>query len=220
MCEGKAKRKRRPRRTAFAIFGEKLLGCKQCGCCGEVKEHALYSLSSRSVDGMSTECKGCERNRKSRRKSRGHTPSHRHRSAAQLRREQATRSKVCNSCGDVRPYAEYSRDTSSKDGLSNRCKGCTRDYMISHKYGIDPAIFHRATHCQSCGVDFDLIPSHSKVVDHCHGSARVRGIICAGCNVAEGFLTPTALRDLANYIERTETIDLRKKPNSCEPPPC
>lgn len=41
------------------------------------------------------------------------------------------------------------------------------------------------------------------VVDHCHDSGKVRGLLCSGCNRALGYFrdSPTALRAAADYLE-------------------
>ncbi|MEV8056545.1 hypothetical protein AB0P37_08460 [Streptomyces antimycoticus] len=36
--------------------------------------------------------------------------------------------KTCNTCGDVKPFAEFHRCKSKADGLSGRCKSCQSEY--------------------------------------------------------------------------------------------
>lgn len=42
------------------------------------------------------------------------------------------------------------------------------------------------------------------IVDHCHVTGRVRGILCTNCNLALGHTkdSPSRLRNLADYLEK------------------
>ncbi len=55
--------------------------------------------------------------------------------------------------------------------------------------------------CEVCGSTEDL---H---VDHGHDHGYIRGILCSGCNKAEGFLrgNPELARALASYMEKPHT---------------
>jgi hypothetical protein len=60
--------------------------------------------------------------------------------------------------------------------------------------------------CATCGV---LDPgSRGWHVDHCHKTGKVRGILCAQCNIALGNVkdSPETLRRLAAYIEACHEV--------------
>lgn len=62
----------------------------------------------------------------------------------------------------------------------------------------------RGPNCPTCGRE------KKPVVDHCHETGFVRGMICDGCNLAIGGAqdNPATLRALAAYLEETLTARL------------
>lgn len=69
-------------------------------------------------------------------------------------------------------------------------------------YGITPTEydFLLATQDEHCA----MCPSADRlVVDHCHDTGRVRGLLCHACNVGIGFLRddPAILRSAIRYLE-------------------
>lgn len=64
---------------------------------------------------------------------------------------------------------------------------------------ISIAIFTQAGKCASCG---DSI-INKYWIDHCHITGNFRGLLCRGCNAAEGFLkTSNKCLSLAEYINK------------------
>ncbi len=59
-----------------------------------------------------------------------------------------------------------------------------------------------AGRCAICGLAFNR--KAEAVVDHCHESGRVRGLLCARCNALLGFACDRreTLRAAAGYLER------------------
>ena len=71
-------------------------------------------------------------------------------------------------------------------------------------YGVteDEYALHSASGCAVCGRADQL------VVDHCHATGKVRGVLCSNCNVAIGMAgdNPERLVKMADYLrERAET---------------
>ena len=130
--------------------------------------------------------------------------------------------KACSECGIVQSLSSFSRDKHHFTGHKSACKSCAKKHFsawrsanldrarktdrVSHymrKYGlpIEKATAlaeSRAGICEIC-----MTPSHL-VVDHCHSTGKVRGMICGACNSALGYARESisTLRSLIRYIER------------------
>jgi len=73
-------------------------------------------------------------------------------------------------------------------------------------------LFHRQRgQCALCGVglvnryapgDDDDPSSKTPVLDHCHGTGRIRGLLCAGCNTALGRYEKWDIDVLGAYLDR------------------
>jgi hypothetical protein len=76
------------------------------------------------------------------------------------------------------------------------------------KYGLTPEgkvemLTSQGNRCACCGSDS---PNHKQgwVVDHCHTSGRVRGILCQPCNLTLGKVRESVehLQALIAYLEK------------------
>lgn len=127
--------------------------------------------------------------------------------------------KTCTKCNEEKPLDEY-YSRSGRDTKFNHCKTChyhmnrarrcpdkVREYQWKYNYGITRADYDRMLAeqggtCRTCDADDRL------VVDHCHTTGVVRGILCDDCNVSLGKLkdNPKTLQNLIDYLNRgTET---------------
>jgi len=78
------------------------------------------------------------------------------------------------------------------------------------KYGLtiaqyDAMLAAQNSACMICRLAFDDTPK-SIHVDHCHGTGRVRGLLCSGCNTGIGCLqdSPEILRRASEYLRRAK----------------
>lgn len=64
---------------------------------------------------------------------------------------------------------------------------------------------HACAVCKTPLVLFSSVKREKPVVDHCHLTGKVRGILCYGCNVAIGWIEKDAARTArcAKYIQAT-----------------
>ncbi len=80
---------------------------------------------------------------------------------------------------------------------------------VLRKYGMTPADYLVMFDAQSgvCAICERACSSGKRLaVDHCHGTGKVRGLLCGRCNMSVGQLRhdPALLRKAAAYLE-TET---------------
>ena len=124
--------------------------------------------------------------------------------------DEDSRTAVCQVCG---PVAIRLRKNRSPECMTRRRED-RRKYRTPYdperaaawrrkwKYGLDDSEFNAMSasqdgRCAICQVEESL------VVDHCHGTGRVRGLLCHGCNVGLGFFRDNqeSLRSAIEYLE-------------------
>lgn len=109
----------------------------------------------------------------------------------------------------------FHRNARNKYGLSTQCKTCVRQCQrayedrnqagrrgrfLKRRYNITEEDYRRLRTAQDgcCAVCGD--EGSRLVVDHCHESGAVRGLLCAPCNKGLGHF-----RDDPNLLERAKT---------------
>ena len=120
--------------------------------------------------------------------------------------------KKCNRCGEVKKASLFYKHKRMKDGLFGHCIECHKAYgkkweednkelrrevhMRSHlqrTYGIsieqyDQLRQRQDYRCRICSIHESEAQHGRLCVDHCHGSGKVRGLLCKKCNSAIGLL--------------------------------
>ncbi len=89
------------------------------------------------------------------------------------------------------------------------CQECSRDYRkwsnIRRRYGINQERYNEIVEAQEnkCVLCHEEIGPKS-VVDHCHSSGVVRGILCNNCNALVGFSKESieVLNRTIEYLKR------------------
>lgn len=96
---------------------------KQCTRCKETLPHDAYYVSRASKDGFQTWCKKCqlEVNRLN--------IEHREKYGPSIIRD----AKVCRICNTKKPANQFTKKTSSADGLQSYCRPCWVSYVQKAK---------------------------------------------------------------------------------------
>lgn len=124
--------------------------------------------------------------------------------------------KECKTCGEVKPLTAYTPSRVNAGGYLPNCKACrnakNRSYAttesrraahIKHKYGLLPEDIERMRHEQGdcCAICRTALAGWGHKtgphVDHDHETGKVRGLLCAACNLGLG-----KFRDSAAVLER------------------
>lgn len=166
---------------------------KKCTKCGELKSLVnFYSkIKTNGKSRIESWCKGCYSFHK---KSLSPT-------------EVPKEIKICSVCDSSKHFTEFSKNGRSKDGLMAHCKPCKKaidlESNLNRKYGITTDTFNsmkeeQGNKCQICFLEKQL------VVDHCHNTGRVRGLLCHQCNTLIGFSKEDdiILKRAGEYVRR------------------
>lgn len=140
--------------------------------------------------------------------------------------------KKCTKCKEAKPLEEFHKRSASKDGRQSKCKTCNnasvRKWMNDnpekfeanwkrHSYGDEALLKRKASRygltveqlvdmmdkadgiCEICQKPTELL-----VIDHCHTTMVVRGLICNKCNTALGLFGDDieAMQRAIEYLNR------------------
>lgn len=106
----------------------------------------------------------------------------------------------CKACAKDRTSKEYRKRKNSPEYLAGRMKS-----SIKSRFGIsiEEYLNKKAASkiCEICKNPFKS--SFDKQLDHCHGTGKLRGILCAKCNKALGLINDdiNLLKAAITYLE-------------------
>ena len=102
-----------------------------------------------------------------------------------------SRSLVCNPCKELRK--RYGITMADRNNMLNEQDHCC-------KVCDTPVVF---TKIKGTGTDRNNGDSRRAVVDHCHVSGKVRGVLCHNCNVSLGLINDDQeiLTSMLNYLQ-------------------
>ncbi len=102
--------------------------------------------------------------------------------------------KKCSLCKKEKPKKYFNKYSNSSDGLQTYCRSCQKIDKALRRYNLEICDYNeliKITNCQICNVELtsSVTPLATKrVIDHCHSSNIVRGVLCSHCNTGIGFL--------------------------------
>jgi hypothetical protein len=128
--------------------------------------------------------------------------------------------KHCNRCNTTKPFSEFNNNSRSPDGKQSYCHVCRLDQMLIRRYNIN--IEQRQSILESQGgccsickskLEFPTRGNHRNsnvvgrayaVVDHCHSTGKIRGILCGKCNLMLGKAEDNIeyLKSAIKYLEK------------------
>lgn len=83
----------------------------------------------------------------------------------------------------------------------------SRNLEMRRRYGIDLAEYDRilAQQSEACAICETKVDYFRLSIDHCHGTGKVRGILCAKCNRGLGGFNdqPELLEKAARYLRKS-----------------
>jgi len=114
-----------------------------------------------------------------------------------------TGGRECTGCGQYKAWEKYGRIKDSAQGYSALCSICGRQRKYIRSYGINYAEFQRLLDlqkgvCAICGEGETVRNRGGDIrplsIDHDHVTGKIRGLLCANCNVALGLLGDSITR--------------------------
>lgn len=171
---------------------------KQCRKCNQVKPVTEFHWAKNCAYGVRGTCKLCTGVKRPR--------------SGKGRYLRATdplpTERRCVACQEDKPLTDEFWYRHSSGGFRHTCRGCTGAVAVLHRYGVTSAQYNQMLDdqgggCAICGsTDQGKRSRYELSVDHCHGSNRIRGLLCTSCNLAIGYLQddPALCHKAADYL--------------------
>jgi len=134
---------------------------------------------------------------------------------------------ICKKCLAEYPKEDFHKSVNHKTGIHTSCKYCrnkslkthkkynpqqARKHMIQYEFNLsweeyESFYYKQKECCAICstplklhsGIDVEFPVAH---VDHCHGTGKVRGLLCSACNLGIGKFKddPSLLQKASTYL--------------------
>lgn len=112
--------------------------------------------------------------------------------------------KKCNKCGEIKPFTEFHKHNTTKDGYGTYCRICYNKQTLAAKHlkrynlTLEQMAEMKQSGCELCGATENL---H---IDHNHDTNEIRGVLCTNCNRGLGHFkdSPELLKKAAEYLEQ------------------
>lgn len=161
---------------------------KTCKDCGQAKGLEQFNPNVRGRQGRKTLCRVCEAARA--RKRRQLFPEKQRAADARYRAKNAAKLN--------KRSQDWKRNNPEK----------ARDQLLRYRFGISLLDYNRMNElqrglCAICGNPNPRKTDSGLVVDHCHATGKVRGLLCHSCNTALGHLRDSVenLKAAIVYLE-------------------
>ena len=106
-----------------------------------------------------------------------------------------TKQRLCARCKEWKDLTEYNINRKSKGGRGGLCRPChknsktpeqKRNWDLKFRYGLSLDDFECIKAEQKNKCKICLKEPINLVVDHCHATGKVRGLLCSSCNTLLG----------------------------------
>lgn len=107
----------------------------------------------------------------------------------------------CRTCRSWLPKTDFTLDRSRRSLRQSACRDCMTLVSAASRYGIARPVLERMHEEQRGECAICKRSSRRLVLDHCHASGRVRGLLCDRCNVGLGHIERTGfVEDARRYL--------------------
>ena len=178
---------------------------KSCSGCGLVKPLTEFNLNKSRQDGREGRCKSC----------RGQARRRQYAAYSQKPPDAALQEKRCSVCDQIKPVAQFFRESRRPDGYNRRCKACHNEWLVQRRDKLAVRLEAAPVadkHCPACGQTKPAAQFHKRI-DATDQLSR----LCAACTNQEDREKRWALRgepgSYEAYLER-RTDAYRKKRNA------
>lgn len=154
---------------------------KKCTNCKKDKPLSDFPKNKRAKAGIHYECSECGR----------------------TRARKWTRDNPKRNLERYQNWAQENRERANEISRNYRAKPEYRYLTLARRYGETPEFYQRMEAkqeglCLTCGEKSDPL-----VVDHCHTTGKVRGMLCRKCNACLGLVgdDPEVLENMIAYLK-------------------
>lgn len=168
---------------------------KTCNKCNISKSFENFSRHSTISDGYYNQCKSCRLLDRNKREQAKFAPTY-------------DGDKICLKCNLSLSKNQFLLNKSTQDGFNGWCKSCTKSSALYNKYSISLEQYNfllkkQNNSCAICNTTSPKGPQNVFVVDHCHNTGKVRGLLCNHCNTGLGKLgdTKESLKKAIDYLD-------------------